>query len=183
MSETGTLKAKILKPKILAPADDLAAPAKSGVEAVRVDAARHRQHRRAAVGVGAPAARRHHLGRNQAVLHHAEPGRRHALDDVRHRHDLAAARRQRLGILDRPRTRDRGRAAARRADRALAHLERDARSVRHRLQRDAAAGVPAAGDAVVRARPVVEGGDRFHRGVVPDPDQHLRGRAQRRHSG
>ena len=34
--------------------------------------------------------------RHQAVLHHAEPDRRHAVEDVRHRLDLAAARRQRL---------------------------------------------------------------------------------------
>ena len=42
--------------------------------------------------------------------------------------------------------------AARRADRALAHAQRHARSLRHRVQRHAAARLPAAADAVVRAR-------------------------------
>ena len=99
---------------------------------------------------------------------------------VRDRRDLDAARRQRLGLRARARPGDRGRAAARRAARALAHAQCHARSVHHRVQRHAAAGVPAAGDAVVRARAVVEGRDRVHRRAVSDPDQHLRGRAQRR---
>ena len=113
--------------------------------ALRADHPRRRQHRRAAARVGARAAPRHAVGRHQAVLHHAEPDRRHALDHVRDRHDLGAARRQRLRLRARPRSGDRGRAAARRADRALAHAQRDVRSVHHRVQRDAAAGVPAAG--------------------------------------
>ena len=76
--------------------------------------------------------------------------------------------------------RGRRRAAARRADRPLAHAQRHARSVRHRVQRHAAAGVPAAGDAVARPRAVDQGRHRLHRRAVSDPDQHLRGRAQRR---
>src|SRR5215472_7228568 len=62
----------------------------------------------------------------------------------------------------------------------LGDAERAARPLHHRVQRDAAAGLPAARHAVVRARPVVEGGDRVHRRAVSAADQHLRGRAQRR---
>ena len=117
---------------------------------------------------------------HQALLHDAEPDRRHALDDVRDRHDLGSARRQRLRLRARARTVDRGGAAARRPARALAHPQCDAGSLRHRVQRYAAAGVPAARAALVRARAVVESGHRVHRRAVSHPDQHLRRRAQRR---
>ena len=65
------------------------------VAADRAGDPRHRQHRRAAAGLGGAAAPHHAVGRHQAVLHHAEPDRRHAVAAVRHRRNLGAARRQR----------------------------------------------------------------------------------------
>ena len=53
--------------------------------------------------------------------------------------------------------RDRRRPAARHSARTLEHAQRHARSVRHRVQRHAAARFPAALDAVVRARAMVQG--------------------------
>ena len=94
--------------------------------------------------------------------------------------DLGAARRQRLSFRDRSFARHRRRLAARRAARPLADAQCHDRSVHHRVQRHAAARLPAALDAVVRHRHLVEGRRGLPRRLVPAFDQHLRGRAQRR---
>ena len=71
---------------------------------------------------------------------------RHAVGYVRQRLDLGAARGQRLRLCDRPFVGDRRRSAARHPARSLQHPGCDVRPVHHRLQRDAATGLPAAAD-------------------------------------